>query len=105
MSPEVLAMRRRIKVQPREDWTGAGFRLHTVVTIETKDSRKFRKEIDYRRMTEQDLDAKFSYLVGLRAGGAKAHQVGAVLKRLDIESNIADVMVQLELPEASIEQV
>ena len=51
------------------------------------------------------MDAKFSYLVGLRAGGAKAQELGAVLKRLDIESNIADVMVQLELPEASIEQV
>ena len=105
MSPEVQAMRKRIKVQPREDWAGAGFRLHTVVTVETKDSRKLRKETDYRRMTEQDLDAKFSYLVGLRAGGAKAQELAAVLKQLDIVSNIADVMVQLELPVASIEQV
>jgi hypothetical protein len=56
-------------------------------------------------MDEADLDAKFSYLVGLRAGEAKAKELAQVLKHLDTVDNIADVMVQLEFPEASIDQV
>ena len=104
-SPQVQSMRERIKVQARRDWTGAERRLHTVVTVAAKDGRKLRKETDYRRMTEEDLDAKFSYLVGLRAGEAKAEELARVLKRLDTVSNIAEVMAQLELPEAHIEQV
>ena len=102
-SPRVQAMRDCIQVQAREDWTEGGRRMHTVVTLTAKDGRKLRKETDYRRMTEPDLDAKFSYLVGLRAGEAKAEELAGVLKQLDTVSNIADVMVQLELPEARIE--
>jgi len=102
-SPRVQAMRECIKVQAREDWTEGGRRLHTVVTLTAKDGRKLRKETDYRWMTEEDLDAKFSHLVGLRAGEAKAEELARVLKRLDSVRNIADVMVQLELPEARIE--
>ncbi|MCH8898789.1 MAG: hypothetical protein IIC33_10900 [Chloroflexi bacterium] len=56
-------------------------------------------------MTEEELDTKFSYLVGLRAGEAKAHELAGVLKHLDTASNVADVMAQLELPEASLDQV
>ena len=55
-------------------------------------------------MTEADLDAKFLDLVTLRAGEAKARELTPVLKRLDTVSNVAEVMVQLELPEALIEQ-
>ncbi len=98
-------MRDRIKVQPREDWQEAGHRLHTVVNFTLKDGRTLRKEAEYRRMSEEDLDAKFSYLVGLRAGNAKAEELAQVLKMLDAVSNIADVMVQLELPQTHIEQV
>jgi hypothetical protein len=104
-SPQVQSMRERIKVQARRDWTDADRRLHTVVTITAKDGRKLRKETDYRRMTDEDLDAKFSYLVGLRAGEAKAKELARILKGLDTVSNVADVMVQLELPEARIDQV
>ena len=56
-------------------------------------------------MTEADLDAKFLDLVTLRAGEAKAREFTPVLKRLDTVSNVAEVMVQLESPEALIEQV
>jgi 2-methylcitrate dehydratase PrpD len=104
-SPQVRSVRERIKVQAREDWMEEGHRLHTVVTVTAKDGRKLRKETDYRRMTEDDLDAKFSHLVGLRAGEAKAKELSQVLKRLDTVSNVAEVMVQMELPEARIEQV
>ena len=79
--------------------------MHTIVTLTLKDGRKLGKETDYRRMAEEDLDAKFTHLVSLRAGDSKAEELAVVLKRLDTVSNIADVMVQLELPEASIEQV
>ena len=102
-SPQFQAMRERVKAQAREDWTEGGRRLHTVVTVTAKDGRKLRNETDYRLMTEEDLDAKFSHLVGLRAGEAKADELARVLKGLDTVSNIADVMVQLELPEASME--
>lgn len=104
-SPEVRAMRRRIQVRPREDWNDARFRWHTAVTITARDGRTHRKETDYRRMTEADLEAKFSYLAGLRVGEAKAEELAATLKNLDIVGNIGEVMVQLELPEASIERV
>ena len=56
-------------------------------------------------MSEEDLDVKLSFLVGLRAGNAKAEELAQVVKRLNAVSNIADVMFQLELPQTHIEQV
>ena len=104
-SPEFRDMRPRINVQPRQDWNHPQFRLHTAVTVNTREGLSFRKETDYRRMNEADLDAKFSYLVGLRAGDAKAEELAPLLKGLDRVENIADVMARLELPEADIERV
>ena len=101
--PRVQEMRDRIQVQPRYDWQTGGFRTHTVVNITTRDGRKFRKESDYRRMTPEDLDDKFLYLVGLRTGGTKAEELARVLKGLEEVDNIAHVMVQLEFPEARME--
>ena len=98
-------MRERILVRPRPDWTQETHHSHALAIIRTKDGRKFRKEADYARMTEKDMDVKFSYLVGLRAGSAKAKQVAAILKRLDTLDNIGDLMVQLELPAVTIDQV
>jgi len=104
-SPQVLAMRERIKIQARQDWTAQAHRFHALVTVTTKAGRKFSKEADYRRMTEEDLDVKFSHLVGLRAGEAKAKELAQVLKGLDTVRNVADVMEQLELPQSRIDQV
>ena len=56
-------------------------------------------------MTQADLDIKFSHLVELRAGAAKAQELAPILKGLDQVENIATVMPQLELPKAHIEQV
>ena len=80
------------------------------MTITTKDGRSLRNKTDYRRMTQADLDIKFSHLVGLRAGDARAQELASILpapilKGLDQVENIATVMAQLELPEAHIEQV
>ena len=75
------------------------------MTITTKDGRSLRNETDYRCITQADLDIKFSHLVGLRAGDAKAQELASILKGLDQVENIATVMAQLELPEAHIEQV
>jgi len=104
-SPQVQAMRERIKIQATRGRRENEDRFHAVVTVTTKDGKKLRKEDDYRRMTEEDLDVKFSHLVGLRAGEAKARELARVLKRLDTVSNVAGVMVQLELPQARIESV
>ncbi len=105
-SPDVLSLRERIEIRPVEGWPRRGDeRYRAVVTVNLKDGRKLQKESVWRRMTEEELDAKFSYLVGLRAGEAKAHELAGVLKRLDTASNVADVMAQLELPEASLDQV
>ena len=104
-SPEVREMRQRIRVEPRPDWMDARLRWHTVVTIATRDGRRVSKETDYRPMTEADLDTKFSYLVGLRAGESKAAELAEVLKGLDQAHNVADVMAQLELPPANIDDV
>jgi 2-methylcitrate dehydratase PrpD len=102
-SPQVLALAEHITIKPRPDWTSHDH-YHTVVMINTKDGRTLCKEIDYRLMTEVEVDAKFLHLVGLRAGEAKAEELARIVKRLDTASNIADVMVQLELPEGRIEQ-
>ena len=102
-SPQVLALAEHITIKPRQDWT-AHDHYHTVVMINTKDGRTLRKEIDYRLMTEEEVDAKFLHLVGLRAGEAKAEELARIVKRLDTASNIADIMVQLELPEGDVEQ-
>jgi 2-methylcitrate dehydratase PrpD len=100
-SPEVLAMEERITIRPNPEW--AGLRHHGAVTTTTKDGRIFYKEGDWKRMPEEDLDAKFAYLVGLRVGETKARELAQVLKRLDTVNNIADVMAQLEFPGVNIE--
>ena len=103
--PEVREMRQRIRVQPRPDWADARFRWHTLVNITTRDGRKVSKETDYRPMTEADLDAKFSYLVGLRAGPEKAAELAAVLKNVESATDVGSIMTQLQLPEAHIEDL
>jgi 2-methylcitrate dehydratase PrpD len=101
-SPAVLAMRERIDILLREDWKDEG-RFRAIVTIRTKDGREFRRDSIYRRMTKEDVDAKFHALVGMRAGEAKARELAQTLKGLDEVSNIAEVMTALQLPAAKIE--
>ena len=105
-SPDVLSLRERIEIRAVEGWPRRGDeRYRAVVTVTLKDGRKLQKESLWRRMTEEELDTKFSYLVGLRAGEAKAYELAGVLKHLDTASNVADVMAQLELPEAHLDQI
>ena len=105
-SPDVLSLRERIEIRAVAGWPRKGDeRYRAVVTVKLKDGRNLQKESLWRRMTEAELDAKFSYLVGLRAGEAKAHELAGVLKHLDTASNVADVMAQLELPEAHLDQI
>ena len=98
-------MQKRVKISARRDWAGFEDRFYAGVTVIAKDGRKLSKESKDRQMTEGELDAKFSYLVGLRAGENQARELAQVLKRLDSVSNVAEVMVQLELPEAHISEV
>ena len=49
------------------------------------------------------LDAKFADLVGMRAGEAKARELAVTLKGMDTVSNVAEIVRQLELPAAKIE--
>lgn len=104
-SPQVSALREHITVLAREDWrTKRGDeRYRGRVTITTKDGRKLLKESLWRRMTEEELDAKFSYLVSLRVGEVQAKVLARVLKGLDGVGNVAEVMTQLEFAEASLE--
>ena len=104
-TPEFSAMRDRVKISARSDWAGSEDRFYAGVTVITKDGRKLNKESKDRQMTEAELDAKFSYLVGLRAGEDKARELAQVLQRLDTISDVAEVMVQLELPEAHIDKI
>jgi 2-methylcitrate dehydratase PrpD len=103
-SSRVASLEDRITILPKQDWDEHDH-FRAVVTVTTKDGRTFRKEGDYRHMTEEDLSAKFADLAGLRAGEAKAMELAQVVKRLDSMDNIADLMVQLEMPEVLIEQV
>ena len=104
-TPEFSGMLERIKISARSDWAGFEDRFYAGVTAITKDGRKLNKESKEQQMTEAELDAKFSYLVGLRAGEDKVRKLAPVLRRLDTVSNVAEVMVQLELPEARIDEV
>ena len=104
-SPEFQDMRPRVVVQPRQDWNDASYRLHTAVTVTTRDGRSFRQETNYRHMTEADLMDKFSYLVGLRIGQPKAEELSILLKNLAEAPDVAEVMAQLEFTEADIEQI
>ena len=103
-SPEARSLKERISIEPVADWPRTGDeRYRGAVTVTMKDGRKLQRESLWRRMTEAELDAKFSYLVALRAGEAKVKELAPVLKGLDTISNVNDVMVLLELPEANIE--
>ena len=101
-SAEVLSLRERIDISPRPEWAGEG-RFRALVTIETRDGRKLTKESFYRPMTEEDLDAKFADLVGMRAGEERARQLAAALKGMENVANVSEVMSLVELPEARIE--
>ena len=103
-SPRVQSMRERIKGQARPDWTDPAHRFQAVVTVTRSDGRKLRKDSTYKGLTQEGLDAKFSHLVGLRAGETKAKELAKVLGCLDSVSNITELMVRLELPELHIEQ-
>ena len=104
-TPEFSGMLERVKISARSDWAGFEDRFYAGVTVITKDGRKLNKESKDQQMTEAELDAKFSYLVGLRAGEDKVRKLAPVLRRLDTVSNVAEVMVLLELPEARIDEV
>ena len=104
-TPEVTAIQERIRISDRDDWAGYEDRFYAGVTVVTKDGRTLSKESNDRQMTEAELDVKFSYLVGLRAGEAKATELAGVLKRLDTVSDISEVMAQLELPAAGIREI
>ena len=101
-SDEVLAMRNRIEILPREEWAGEG-RFRSMVTIETSGGRHFSRESTYRPMSEDDLDAKFADLVGMRAGEDRSRELAEALKGLEVAPNVSDVMPLLELPGARIE--
>ncbi len=101
-SAEVLAMRDRIDILSRSEWAEEG-RFRAMVTIETRDGRRLVRESFYRPMTEEDLDAKFADLVGMRAGEDQARQLADALKGLENAANVSDVMSLVELPEARIE--
>jgi 2-methylcitrate dehydratase PrpD len=101
-SPAVLALRERVNIVPREDWSGEG-RFHAIVTINTKDGRELKRDSTYRLMDEDDVDAKFHALVGMRAGETKAQELAQSLKRLDLATNMSEVMAGLQLPAAKIE--
>jgi 2-methylcitrate dehydratase PrpD len=100
-NPAFLALRERVTISPRSDWTGHADHFRAVVSITTKQGRKVQKELTYRKMTEADVDAKFMDLVTLRAGQAKARQLALVLKGIDTSGNVAGVMSQLEMPAAT----
>ena len=104
-TPEVRAIRERITISDRDDWAGFEDRFYAGVTVVTKDGRILSRESNDRQMTGAELDTKFSCLVGLRAGEAKAKELDGVLKRLDAVGDISQVMAQLELPAAGIKEI
>jgi 2-methylcitrate dehydratase PrpD len=101
-SPAVRAMRERVTISPKADWTGRSDHFRALVSIRTRRGRTVQQEARYRPMTEADVDAKFQDLVTLRAGAAKARELAPALKGLDTVGNLGEVMCQLEMPAAGI---
>ena len=56
-------------------------------------------------MTESDLDAKFSYLVGMRVGKSKAEELADLIKLLNVSGSISNILANLEYPELHIEDI
>ncbi len=54
-------------------------------------------------MTEEDLDAKFADLVGMRVGEAKAQELSTALKEFETVKDVSEVMTQLEMPAMKVE--
>jgi hypothetical protein len=105
-SPEVRSLQERMTIEPMPDWPSKGDERYSGrVTLTLKDGRTLERESLWRRMNEEELDAYFLYLVSLRVGEAKASSLASVLKGLDKVGNIADVMAQLEFPEAYIDDL
>ena len=105
-SPEVSSLRERIHIRADETWPTRGDeRYRGRVTITTTDGRQLEKESLWRRMSEEEVDAKFRYLAGLRVGEAQAQELAALLKNLDSVDNISDVLTRLEIPEAHLEDL
>ena len=102
-SPAALAMQERISIIPKEEW-GEEAEFSAIVTVRTKDGRELRRPSKERRMTEEGLDAKFADLVGMRAGEAKARELSTALKGIETVSDVSEVMTQLEMPEAKVEE-
>jgi 2-methylcitrate dehydratase PrpD len=105
-SPEVSSLRERIHIRADETWPTRGDeRYRGNVTVTTNDGRQLNRESLWRRMSEEEVDAKFIYLAGLRIGEDKARELGGVLKQLDSVDNISDVLTQLEIPAAHLEDL
>ena len=101
-----FGLRERIHIRADETWPTRGDeRYRGSVTVTTKDGRQLNKESLWRRMSEEEVNAKFIYLAGLRIGEDKARELGEVLKQLDSVDNISDVLSQLEIPEARLEDL
>ena len=105
-SPEVSSIRERIHIRADETWPTRGDeRYRGSVTVTTNDGRQLNRESLWRRMSEEEVDAKFIYLAGLRIGEDQARELGAVLKQLDSVGNISDVLGRLEIPAARLEDL
>ena len=101
-SPEAMAMQDRINIIPKEEW-GEEDEFSAIVTIRTKDGRELRRPSRERRMTEEDLDAKFADLVGMRVGEAKDQELSTALKEFETVKDVSEVMTQLEMPAMKVE--
>ena len=105
-SPEVSSLRERIHIRADATWPTRGDeRYRGSVTIITRDGSQVSRESLWRRMSEEEVDAKFIHLAGLRVGEEKAKELGSVLQQLDSVDNISDVLTQLEIPATRLEDL
>ncbi len=105
-SPEVSSLRQRLHISADPSWPTRGDeRYRGAVTITTNDGRQLQKESLWRRMSEEEVDAKFIHLAGLRIGEDRARELGQTLKQVESVDNINQILTHLEIPAARLQDL
>jgi 2-methylcitrate dehydratase PrpD len=97
--PRVKAFRDRARlfIIPRPEPASMGQRLEMALTVRTRRGEVLRQEFRYPLMTEEEIQQKFQYLVGLRLDSRRVADRDRKLKAIESVGNVAPLISELEL--------
>lgn len=93
----VAAFRERVRMLPDPGTGKWGGRLESEVRVRTRNGKLLVQRSCYPLMTEEELQRKFRYLVGLRVGKDKVLDLEKKLKSIEAADNIAPLIDELEM--------